>query len=68
MPGQAATPATVRVNVYEEDVVDSSFQNAIFARKQMSYYDRHNPHMRWLNAHNMWASNWDPTTSLMYIV
>ena len=33
-----------------------------------SYYDRHNPHMRGLNAHNTWASDWDPTTALMYIV
>ena len=33
-----------------------------------SYYDRHNPHMRGLNAHNTWASDWDPNTSLMYIV
>ena len=33
-----------------------------------SYYDRHNPHMRGLNTHNTWASDWDPTTSLMYIV
>jgi hypothetical protein len=33
-----------------------------------SYYDRHNPHMRGLNAHNTWASDWDPITHLMYIV
>ncbi len=33
-----------------------------------SYYDRHNPHMRGLNAHNTWNSDWDPTTSLLYIV
>ena len=33
-----------------------------------SYYDRHNPHMRKLNAHNTWGSDWDPNTSLMYIV
>jgi hypothetical protein len=33
-----------------------------------SYYDRHNPHMRGLNAHNTWASDWDQITSLMYIV
>ena len=33
-----------------------------------SYYDRHNPHMRKLNAHNTWESDWDPITSLMYIV
>lgn len=33
-----------------------------------SYYDRHNPHMRGLNAHNTWESDWDPTNHLMYIV
>ena len=33
-----------------------------------SYYHRHNPHMRGLNAHNTWKSDWDPTTSLKYIV
>ena len=24
-----------------------------------SYYDRHNPHMRKLNVHNTWKSDWD---------
>jgi predicted nucleotidyltransferase len=33
-----------------------------------SYYDRHNPHMRSLNAHNTWESDWDPNTKLLYIV
>lgn len=33
-----------------------------------SYYDRHNPHMRPLNAHGTFASDWDPDTKLMYIV
>ena len=33
-----------------------------------SYYNRHNPHMRTLNAHNTWMSDWDPNTYLMYIV
>ena len=33
-----------------------------------SYYDRHNPHMRGLNELNTWESDWDPSTSLMYIV
>ena len=27
-----------------------------------SYYHRHNPRMRGLNAHNTWKSDWDPTT------
>ena len=33
-----------------------------------SYYDRYNPHMRSLNAHNTWESDWDPETNLQYIV
>jgi hypothetical protein len=33
-----------------------------------SYYDLHNSHMRGLNAHNTWESDWDPITSLLYIV
>lgn len=34
----------------------------------VSYYDRHNPHMRSLNAHNTYCSDWDPNTKLLYIV
>jgi hypothetical protein len=33
-----------------------------------SYYDRHNPHMRGLNAHKTYRSDWDPITKLLYIV
>ena len=33
-----------------------------------SYYDRHNSHMRKLNAHNTYCSDWDPNTKLLYIV
>jgi hypothetical protein len=33
-----------------------------------SYYNRHNPHMRSLNAHNTWASDWDPKTQRAYVV
>lgn len=33
-----------------------------------SYYDRHNPHMRKLNAHGTYQSDWDPNTKLLYIV
>ena len=32
------------------------------------YYDRHNPHMRSLNAHNNYKSDWDPNTKLLYIL
>lgn len=34
----------------------------------VSYYDRHNPHMRSLHAHNTYCSDWDPKTKLLYIV
>ena len=34
----------------------------------VSYYDRHNPHMRSLNARNNYRSDWDPNTKLLYIV
>lgn len=33
-----------------------------------SYYDKYNSHMRKLNAHNTYESDWDPQTRLMYIV
>ena len=46
------------------------YMQASFRTKEdaASYYDRHNPHMRGLNRHNTWASDWDPNTTLMYIV
>ena len=34
----------------------------------VSYYDRHNPRMRSLNAHNNYRSDWDPVTTMLYIV
>ena len=34
----------------------------------VSYYDKHNTHMRSLNAHNTYKSDWDPNTKLLYIV
>lgn len=34
----------------------------------VSYYNRHNQHMRCLNAHNNYISDWDPNTKLLYIV
>ena len=34
----------------------------------VSYYDMHNPHMRSINAHNTYKSDWDPNTKLLYIV
>ena len=37
-------------------------------KEAISYYDEHNPHMRSLNAHNTYCSDWDPNTKLLYIV
>ncbi len=41
-----------------------------FRTKQdaVSYYNRHNPHMRPLNADNNCKSDWDPNTKRMYII
>ena len=33
-----------------------------------TYYDRHNPHMRPLNAHKTFKSDWDPKTRRLYVV
>ncbi len=33
-----------------------------------SYYDRHNRHMRSLNAYDNYRSDWDPNSYLMYAV
>tara|TARA_B110000211_G_C13875386_1_gene462691 strand:- start:330 stop:632 length:303 start_codon:yes stop_codon:yes gene_type:complete len=32
------------------------------------HYNALNPHMRALNAHGTWKSDWDPNTQLRYIV
>ena len=44
--------------------------NKIFKTKKEAsdYYNIFNPHMRSLNAHNTWCSDWDPNNKLMYIV
>jgi hypothetical protein len=44
--------------------------NKIFKTKQEAsdYYDKFNPHMRSLNEHYNWCSDWDQNTYLMYIV
>ena len=46
------------------------YVNKVFKTKEeaSNYYDKHNPHMRALNAHNNWCSDWDPNSYLMYIV
>jgi hypothetical protein len=37
-------------------------------REACEYYDMHNPHMRSLNAHRTYKSDWDPETKLRYLV
>jgi hypothetical protein len=46
------------------------YMNKVFKTKEEAaeYYDNHNHHMRRLNAHGSWCSDWDPNTKLMYIV
>ena len=46
------------------------FMDARFRTKKdaASYYNRHNPRMRPLNAHNTWVSDWDPETHRAYVV
>ena len=46
------------------------YMKAKFKEKKdaVSYYDKHNPHMRSLNAHGTYCSDWDPNTKLLYIV
>ena len=46
------------------------YMNKVFDTKQdaVDYYDRHNPHMRSINAHGDYHSDWDPNTRLLYNV
>jgi len=46
------------------------YMNKKFKTKKdaVTYYDTNNPHMRSLNAHNDYRSDWDPETKLLYIV
>ena len=46
------------------------YMNKLFKSKKEAaeYYDKYNPHMRRLNAHENWRSDWDPGSCLMYIV
>lgn len=46
------------------------YMNITFKAQQKAcdYYDKHNPHMRALNAHGTFRSDWDPETYLLYIV
>ena len=46
------------------------YMKAKFKTKKdaLSYYNKHNPHMKPLNAHNIYKSDWNPNTKLLYIV
>ena len=54
----------------DDDNHHVGYMKAFFKSKYdaCSYYDRHNPHMRKLNAHGTFKSDWDPKTKLFYIV
>ena len=36
-------------------------------RAAAEYYNAHNSHMKALNAHGTWKSDWDPITHLRYV-
>lgn len=46
------------------------YMNKVFKTRKaaINYYDKHNPHLRSINAHDDFQSDWDPETKLMYIV
>lgn len=46
------------------------YMNILFSTKMDAcrYYDKYNPHMRSLNGHNTWVSDWDPNTELRFLV
>lgn len=46
------------------------YMNILFLSKHdaCDYYDRHNKHMRLLNADETWVSDRDPDTKLLYVV
>lgn len=54
----------------ESSVKHIGYMEGEFKTKKdaISYYDRHNPHMRPLNARNTYCRDWDPNTKLLYIV
>ena len=53
-----------------KEPVHVGYMRARFNRRidAAAYYDKHNSHMRKLNAQGTWSSNWDPSTRLLYIV
>lgn len=58
---------------YEDNIpklIHLGYMKGKFKTKKdaVSYYDRNNQHMRSLNAHNNYKSDWDPNTRRFYIV
>ena len=55
---------------YSHIVAHIGYMNKVFTRKcdAVNYYDGHNKHMRPINAHGAYQSDWDPNTRLMCIV
>ena len=55
---------------WSEPIEHVGYMKGKFKTKKdaVTYYDKHNPHMRSLNAHNTYISDWDPNTNLLYIV
>jgi len=52
------------------EIIHIGYMKGKFKTKKdaVTYYDRHNPHMRSLNAFGDYISDWDPNTKLLYIV
>ncbi len=48
------------------------YMEKLFATRKgaINYYDKHNPHMRSINAHRvkLLKSDWDPETKLAYVI
>ena len=66
-------PFILEVQYFNIDIHKSKhigYMNKLFKTKKEAkdYYDKFNPHMCSLNAHNNQCSVWDATTKLMYIV
>ena len=61
-------PDLITRQVWEKLKGDGVWAYPVKKKDAVSYYNRHNPHMRSLNAHNNYCSDWDPNTKLLYIV
>jgi hypothetical protein len=56
--------------VHKGIFMHEGYMDKVFTTKQQAnrYYNQHNPHLRALNAHDTWRSDWDPATRLRYVV